>query len=361
MDFSEYPLEASILIINMQELTGNELDAIDDNMLEGGTMPWNSNQIGGSHMGKDTMEIEDNCTSASTINISDKVPELIIGDISLEYYSNPGNESTAPGVKQKRQFNVLRDFIDTPKKSRKKNKVPISKPRDEPKKEYVRIKLLRGHKRATRVALNKIVPPRTTINRVDPKNDEQVAKWGVFNFFTHQNKDFFERISETDKGPLTDGEAKNKKRHGEHFRNVLQIERTFNNKFCSEYFADLRVRKSFSYYIEIIFKSSPEELCKKFNFRCCMGSLSHREVCKEKWEKLYMYCLNGLVKINCNDLEETKVDDVPEVENLGLVNFEDIGEQREDEKVEREMERAVKRKKGKYTAVEVDLKIKDFC
>ncbi|OMJ82617.1 hypothetical protein SteCoe_16666 [Stentor coeruleus] len=318
----------------MQGPTGNELDAIDDKVLDKITIPWNDNQFEVSHMGNYSMEMPEIFSSSPNTIIPDNDTELFIGGISLEYYPNEGNENTSNQTKQKRSVNVFKDFTDTPKKSRKKNKVPINKPREEPKKEYVRIKLLRGHKRATRFALNKDVFPRTTIIRVDTKNDEQKAKWNVFKFFTVQNKHFFEVVSKTDKGPLTDGEAKNKKQHGEHFRNVLKIERTFNNKFCSRYFADIRVRRSFSYYIEIIFKSSPEELCKKFNFRCCTGSLTHGNICKEKWEKLYIYCLNGLVKINCNDLEETKTNDVPEAENMDLSSFEDICEEMEDKKDE---------------------------
>ena len=220
------------------------------------------------------------------------------------------------GQKAKRPKNPLMDFIDTPKPSKKKNSEPANKPREHPKMEYYRIKLLRGQKRAIRgVYANRV--PKTTINEVDMSNEEQATAWNVFCAYTLNQKVHLNRICSPASGPLTDGESHHQANHGKEFKKLLSNsnERTFNNNFCSRYFQDIATRDSFIFYIDVLFMGrTPQMLCKKFNFKCCNNSI-HDDLCIEKWNNLKEYTKSILIRgKNCNSENDQYGDEENEIE-----------------------------------------------
>ena len=203
--------------------------------------------------------------------------QLGVGSISADY-----NNDT-----EKMDKYLLKEFTENPKKSRKKDRKPIINQRIVPKKEYLRVKLIRGHKRATRDAFLKKIP-RKTINRVNLKNPNQKAAWEIFENFACNNRDILYETSKTINGPLTDGESENKRIYGDDFKKKVNKERTFNNQYCKAYFSDPIVRQSFALYIDVLFSdNSIESYCQKFNFVCCRNF--HSEICVNKWNRLNIY------------------------------------------------------------------------
>lgn len=341
----------------MQDITGREIEAFSDQELDEITSKRNANRAKNAQA-MNYFEIKNGdssvCPSYATpkLVIAEIIPECCPDNIKAHYFSLKG--------KAKRPPNILRNFIDVPKKSRKRDKVPIIRQREEPKKEYFRIKLIRGYKRALRFVFTKDAYPKTTINKVNPKNQNQIEAWNIFQIFSHQNLDKLKFVSKTDNGPLTDGEANNIKRYGKNFREVLNVEKTFNNKYCDEYFADQAVAMSFVYYSDVIFSSSIEELCGKFNFRCCKGSLTHNDQCHEKWESLRFYCKTQLVHIDSDENQENnEVIEICEDEKYIMGN-------EEENKVEMEIEKCKKLKKinhgkeGQFIESEAEIKSCDI-
>ena len=89
-----------------------------------------------------------------------------------------------------------------------------------------------------------------------------------------KNKDLFLEVSKTESGPNTDGKAKRKNQNE-------NIEKSFNLVFCKNYFLAEEVRKSYFYYVLLVFGHFDiNELIEKFQFKCC-DSL-HDVVCIEK-------------------------------------------------------------------------------
>ncbi|OMJ88458.1 hypothetical protein SteCoe_9586 [Stentor coeruleus] len=288
----------------MQDLTGREIEAFNDQELDEITSKSNMGRAKNTQT-ESNFDIKNGdystCSSYATpkLVIAEITPECCPDNIKAHYFSSKGESKRPP--------NILKNFIDIPKKSHKRGKVPIVRQREEPKKEYFRIKLIRGHKRALRFVFLKEGFPKTTINKVNKNNQNQIDAWNIFQIFSLQNFDKLKTVSKTDNGPLTDGEANNIKRYGKNYKDVIKGEKTFNNKFCDEYFADQAVSMSFVYYSDVIFSNSIEELCAKFNFRCCVGTLYHNDQCKEKWESLSYYCKTQLVHID-DEIQENNED-----------------------------------------------------
>ena len=156
-----------------------------------------------------------------------------------------------------------------------------------PKKEYIRCKLIRGHKRAIRQAIaNKV--PTTTIHKVNITNKAERKAW--LEFAEHvkdkKNQPLLQEKSKTVNGPATDGVSQRE------VQTVVQREvvtpevlRSFNDTFCRLYFSNEIVIESYVNYIEIIFADSdPQNLKKRFEFTCCKreDSESHYPECGEK-------------------------------------------------------------------------------
>ncbi|OMJ71960.1 hypothetical protein SteCoe_29694 [Stentor coeruleus] len=150
-----------------------------------------------------------------------------------------------------------------------------------PKKEYLRCKLIRGHKRAIR-QLTKGIIPTATLHKFDIKNSKALSIWEKMKKIYDDNIQFFVHLSKTEAGPKTDGKAR---------RQVISesIPKSFNNNFCSEYFQPECVRESFYYYVLLIYaKFDAGLLIEKFQFFCCKDD-DHSVKCIDKWMMLKDY------------------------------------------------------------------------
>ncbi|CAG9328702.1 unnamed protein product [Blepharisma stoltei] len=149
-----------------------------------------------------------------------------------------------------------------------------------PKKEYLRCRLICGHKRLNR-HINQNSLPIGLLNSYDFSDPSSFQLWIKLENCYFKNKEELDLISRTESGPKTDGISKRKGR-------TQSLEKSFNMSFCIRYFSSAAVLESFHYYIELIFlKLDPELLCRKFDFRCCTGG--HQPECFEKWLILKHY------------------------------------------------------------------------
>ncbi|OMJ67672.1 hypothetical protein SteCoe_35089 [Stentor coeruleus] len=171
---------------------------------------------------------------------------------------------------------VLRNFIS--------DKFSTPKP---PKKEYLRCKIIRGHKRAMRQII-KGKTPKATLHKFSTDDFRSLDVWRCLKVVINQNPNLFMDCSNTVSGPKTDGQAKRKNSEG--------IEKSFNIAFCSNYFSHEEVRESYYYYIQLLFTNFDlKVLCEKFNFKCCNGD-PHKINCVEKWVMLKEYLEYHMIK-----------------------------------------------------------------
>ena len=158
-----------------------------------------------------------------------------------------------------------------------------------PKKEYVRCKLIRGHKRALRQIKSGLIPS-TTINKIDPTNAVEMEKWAELRADYQLSEENLSEIARTEQGPATDGVAKRAKSTDD-----KKPERSFNNEYCRNYFGSIGVRRSFGIYCEVLFASGDlKMLGKKFQLDCC-ASKNHTELCKQKWEDFKVYLHTNMI------------------------------------------------------------------
>lgn len=153
-----------------------------------------------------------------------------------------------------------------------------------PKKEYLRTKLFRGHKRATRQSMSRGIP-RKTLHAIDITSVPQKAAWAKFCKFNLDHEEVMIDASKITNGPLTDGRAWRDIR-SDQTGTQRKIERTFNDKFCREYLRNEIVVESFLLYIDCLFADLDNDiLCERFKFRCCR-STEHDTTCNQHWQLL---------------------------------------------------------------------------
>lgn len=149
-----------------------------------------------------------------------------------------------------------------------------------PKKEYLRCRLIRGHKRFNRALMQKNLS-KSLVEKyqlLKPLAIEILEKLEEC-FLRHALE--LGDICKTEKGPKTDGKAK-RGSHG------LEGENSFNNAFCSLYFSSESIRESYYYYIELLFVNlDPDFLSEFFEISCCREKHDFR--CLEKWLVLKKY------------------------------------------------------------------------
>lgn len=156
-----------------------------------------------------------------------------------------------------------------------------------PKKEYLRCRMIRGHKRALRHLSKKLIP-NATINSFDPRNHTASRIWGRLGSAFKKYESGLLKISQTESGPKTDGKSKRKNKDQD-------IAKSFNSSFCKQYFKPIDVRESFYYYVELLFADlDPNVLCQKFEFNCCHGM--HNPDCLEKWVLMKKYISKYLIE-----------------------------------------------------------------
>jgi hypothetical protein len=216
--------------------------------------------------------------------------------------SNPSGQVQALAPKQnpKPDQKVLMHF-DTYRKS-------IQIP---PKKEYIRCKLIRGHKRAIRQIISNQLP-KATIHKFDPEDSKAHSLWMMMRQIYIINQSEFDSICKTESGPATDGRSK---RDGE---SVKASEKSFNSSFCKSYFYSKNVRDSFAVYLDLIFSNfDPKVLSEKFEFFCCRCEL-HSVDCMEKWLDLMEYLRSDmLIEVGCEAVESwNMIVSFPKFENF---------------------------------------------
>lgn len=142
-----------------------------------------------------------------------------------------------------------------------------------PKKEYIRIKVLRGLRKVVRkypfedTHLNGINKVRTSTDASDVKC--KVA-WGqLVDFYSAQMAEISRHFSEIE-------------------FNERNKEGNFNNDYCRRVLDTPVIRRLYRHYIDFLFADlDPEIMCVKFGIQCCRGC--HANECVEKWEELRRY------------------------------------------------------------------------
>lgn len=160
--------------------------------------------------------------------------------------------------------------------------------RNFPKKEYIRCKLIRGHKRALRSILDKIEMNDVVGNSCE-FSSSKLHYWGLILESFFRNQEYFKDIIPVEVGPINEF-MKRKNMQVDH------LKRSFNAQFCRDYLAKLETRESYSYYIEYLFSDIDcEKLIKIFGFRCCQKD-RHRGSCNLKWIILKKYCSKTILE-----------------------------------------------------------------
>ncbi|CAG9325966.1 unnamed protein product [Blepharisma stoltei] len=153
----------------------------------------------------------------------------------------------------------------------------LSKPKP-PKKEYLRRKMIRGHKRVNRQIEKGIIPKRT----LNVFSAQAKSFWDRLTKTFTQYKNILSQESKTEAGPKTDGKTKRKAEED-------GLPKSFNGKFCRKYFEPIEVRESYFYYTEYVFSEfDPDILSKKFKLRCCRAP-QHSSECMNSWKLLKFY------------------------------------------------------------------------
>jgi hypothetical protein len=183
-----------------------------------------------------------------------------------------------------------------------------------PKKEYLRCKLIRGCKKCIRYLSQgknplKVVKFKKTSGKVKHLISKMIT-------FHNENLETLKDFSKTDT-KLSDETFK-----------------SYNSKFCSNFFKNQEVRKIFRFYVKLIF-AEPEvqKLQKEFNFSCCLKK-EHCEKCFRKWKVLKNYVLNEMIE----EVIDFTLKNRCEKNEEGLRLGEEDDRERRDENVEKRIE-----------------------
>jgi hypothetical protein len=210
-----------------------------------------------------------------------------------------------------------------------------------PKKEYVRCKVIRSHKKLIRIVINGKTPSKGLV-KYNPKDKNELKAFRQFQDHLNDHIEELEIISATDSGPLTDG--KNKRSAAD--PNALK---SFNNNFCKSYFNSKAVRESFYLMAELVFNNfDPEVLIKKFGFYCC-SRMFHTLECFEKWMLLKFYLQEeifstlGVDKVPFSAVEGLlpPIDLIYELKGLGFDQYVDQKDQPGELKTEVKVDSAI--------------------
>jgi hypothetical protein len=176
--------------------------------------------------------------------------------------------------------------------------------------EVIKSKLIRGHKKAIRQAFKR-TPPIGTLHAIDLLSEIEYEPWKKFCLHVLDHKAELIEKSKTENGPKTDGASKRKK-------NIvsLELQKSFNNDFCREYFSDNVTIESFKLYVDIIFANfDPENLIARFELDCCnRKNIKHPIECYIKWETLQKYLKFdmlsdlGIMQPNTCEVAESDID-----------------------------------------------------
>ena len=145
-----------------------------------------------------------------------------------------------------------------------------------PKKEYLRCKLIRGHKRANR----KIKKGKFLYNNQRDLSEKAATNWQKLSNCYFKYPAELDLVSKTLFEPI---------KHKSKAKTNSETSRSFNTDFCWRYFKEEAVRESFYYYVEFIFSDlDPIELSKFLGFACCQQE-NHSMECAYKWLLMKRY------------------------------------------------------------------------
>lgn len=152
-----------------------------------------------------------------------------------------------------------------------------------PKKEYLRCKLIRGHKRANR----KIKKGKLLYNNMRALSTNAKNNWESLSEVYHKNPEVLDSVSKTMFEPI---KFKSKAKP------TAETSRSFNTDFCRRYFRDPITRESFFYFVEYLFCDlCPFELSKALGFSCCRNP-KHTLECAYKWLLMKRYANQVIIQ-----------------------------------------------------------------
>ena len=144
------------------------------------------------------------------------------------------------------------------------------------KKEYIRVFIIRAHKKLMRNLLKN--PTKAVKGLLRNYHDNANVCRHLETLLKHflDNKMILDANSHTEAGPLTEGKAKKRSREKHH-------QKSHNDHFVREYFSDIVVRESYHYFVNYVFADSNEtSLCSRLKFFCCREE-THCGACSERW------------------------------------------------------------------------------
>mmetsp|Transcript_19583 Transcript_19583/g.35941 ORF Transcript_19583/g.35941 Transcript_19583/m.35941 type:complete len:288 (-) Transcript_19583:2608-3471(-) len=144
-----------------------------------------------------------------------------------------------------------------------------------PKKEYIRIKILRGLRKVIRKYSYKEARF-SGINKVRELQDDNESKLAADRAWMALIDFYGENIHNIDV----------------HFRDIdfngRNKEGNFNNEYCKRVLDSPVIKKLYKLYIGFLFADlDPDLMCSKFNVKCCRGC--HANECIDKWRELHTY------------------------------------------------------------------------
>lgn len=150
-----------------------------------------------------------------------------------------------------------------------------------PKKEYLRLRLIRGFKRSIREVIANKVISRKALHRPDTVNRE---KWMQFVEMVKANPELL-ALAETKEGPATDGRA---------YKTSTDTYRSHNNAYCKDFFTSDVIRCAFLSYLEVVFYEVEEkDLSQKLGF-CAIAKTRSERI--KAWSELKTYLSQGLLE-----------------------------------------------------------------
>lgn len=245
---------------------------------------------------------------------SSSLEEYIEQDIRYEYSNDP-NQIKLNGL-DVQPLETKNTAILTRPRNRSRSHSEINtlnmfktKSDKEPKKENIRLQVIRAYKRSIREALDCKIP-KSKIHSVDIKSENSMLKWKIYAEYIREKRKIFENISRTELGPMTDGRTRRK--------NIVEdikdkADRSFNDTFCLKFFFSPGVLLLYAKYIDLVFDGlTCKELGKNFEHcpKICkkkIGVSVHKgeRKCMLAWENLKEYLKSGMLKdIGVNVEEE---------------------------------------------------------
>jgi hypothetical protein len=161
-------------------------------------------------------------------------------------------------------------------------------PSKAPKLEYYHTMIIRGFKKAVRIATsNKHALPTGGIFKGLFKDTEALTKWGEFKEFVLRNEEL-KPASATDTGPATDGQSRRP-------ADEAPEHRTYNKECIRQHFTSEAVREAHYFFIEMLFAGSADQRCEGMKIKCHQRG-QHTDECEEKWMSLKTYTQEGMVE-----------------------------------------------------------------